>query len=296
MSEKLKGHLLASITVAVWGTTFISTKVLLNVFNPVEILFLRFILGLIVLYLIYPKKLETKGLKEEKFFIIAGLCGVCLYYLLENIALSYTYASNVSVILSVAPIFTAILSKIYFKDNSLKISFFIGFILAILGICLISFNGGEVSFGPKGDILSILAAITWAIYSICTQKIGEFGYNTIQCTRRIFIYGTLFMLPSLLIYDFNISLSDFSNIAVILNLLFLGVGASAICFVTWNLAVKYIGPVKASVYIYVAPIITVVVAFIVLGEKMSKMAILGTVLILIGLIVSEGKFDKIKKK
>ena len=107
------GHLSALITILIWGTTFISTKVLLSDFQPVEILFFRFIIGLLALFLIYPRRLQGTTLRQEFTFATAGLCGICLYYLLENIALTYTMASNVGVIISVAPFFTAILSHLF---------------------------------------------------------------------------------------------------------------------------------------------------------------------------------------
>lgn len=112
MSQKLvRGHISAIITIIIWGTTFVSTKILLEDFQPIEILFFRFILGLLALYVVCPHLLVIKNKKEEITFLFAGLSGVCLYYLLENIALTYTLASNVGVIISIAPFFTAFLTN-----------------------------------------------------------------------------------------------------------------------------------------------------------------------------------------
>ena len=95
--HQVTGHIAAIVTCLIWGTTFVSTKVLLQDFGPVDLLFSRFLLGYFTLWLMRPKKLRTeKG--QEIIFVGAGLCGVCLYYLFENIALTYTQASNVSVI------------------------------------------------------------------------------------------------------------------------------------------------------------------------------------------------------
>lgn len=100
-----KGHLAALVTILIWGTTFISTKVLLVDFQPIEILFFRFLMGLLALMIVYPHRLKGTTIKQESVFVAAGLCGVCLYYLLENIALTYTIASNVGVIISCCPLF-----------------------------------------------------------------------------------------------------------------------------------------------------------------------------------------------
>ncbi len=116
-NNKITGYATALFTVAVWGTTFISTKVLLVELSTIEILFIRFLMGLIALSLACPKRLRGVTPKQEITFAAAGLTGVCLYCLLEAIALSYTLAANVSVLVSVAPIFTAILSRIFLKEE-----------------------------------------------------------------------------------------------------------------------------------------------------------------------------------
>lgn len=201
-------------------------------------------------------------------------------------------ASNVGVIISVAPFFTAVLSHVFLKtEEKLKARFIIGFIVAMTGICLISFSGSELKLNPTGDILAIVAAFVWAVYSLLTRKISSYGYNTIETTRRIFTYGILFMLPFLFIFDFSPDFQKIIKPEYVLNLIYLGLGASVLCFVTWNYAVKVLGAVKTSVYIYMVPIITVIV----LKEEITWMAAIGIGLTLIGLFLSESKL-KFKKR
>lgn len=284
------GHLAALITILVWGTTFISTKVLLVDFEPVEILFYRFVMGLVALIVVYPRRLKGATGRQELTFAAAGLCGVCLYYLLENIALTDTLASNVSVIVSVAPFFTALLSHLVLKgQEKLRANFFLGFVLAMAGIFLISTGGAEVHLSPVGDLLALLAAVVWAFYSILTQKIGGYGYPTVLVTRRIFFYGILFMVPALFFFDFRWAPERFANPVYLGNFLFLGLGASALCFVTWNFAVKMLGPVKTSVYIYMVPVITVVASVLILHEPLTWATGVGALLTLSGLFLSEFK-------
>lgn len=292
-SKKSIGHLAALLTIIIWGTTFISTKVLLVDFKPVEILFFRFIMGYTALLVICPRRLKGLEQKQEVTFMAAGLCGICLYYLLENIALTYTMASNVGVIISAAPFFTAILAHLFMKsEEKLRLNFFIGFAVAMAGIILISFNGSQLELNPKGDILAVIAAFVWACYSILTKKISSYGYSIILTTRRTFFYGILFMIPTLFFFDFQMELSRFTNITYLLNILYLGLGASALCFVTWNFAVKVLGAVKTSVYIYMVPVITVVTSVAILQEQITVLSGVGTFLILIGLFLSESKIGK----
>lgn len=292
-SKKAIGHLAALLTIVIWGTTFISTKILLVDFQPVEILFFRFVMGFLVLSAVCPHRLKTADCKQELTFVLAGLCGICLYYLLENIALTFTLASNVGVIISVAPFFTAILAHFVMKsEEKLRSQFFIGFVVAMAGIILISFNGSKLEINPLGDLLAVVAALVWACYSILTRKISSFGYPVILSTRRTFFYGILFMIPALFVFDFQADLSRFTNITYLFNILYLGLGASALCFVTWNFAVKELGAVKTSVYIYMVPVITVVTSVLVLHEQLTLLAGLGTFLTLIGLFLSEYKEER----
>lgn len=286
--KEVMGHLFAFITIFIWGTTFISTKLLLEAFSPIEILFLRFTIGFVALLVVYPHRLKVKEKKQEYYFVAAGLCGVTLYYLLENIALTYTFASNVGVIISVAPFFTAIFAHLFLDGEKWRVQFFIGFSVAVLGIFLISFNGSiNLRLNPLGDILAVLAAVVWAAYSILTKKISGFHYNAIQSTRKIFFYGLVFMIPALFIFGFKPNINQMIQPVNLFNILFLGLGASALCFVTWNSAVKILGAVKTSVYIYIVPVITVVTSVIVLSEEITGIAVFGILLTLAGLFISE---------
>ncbi len=281
------GHLSALLTIVIWGTTFISTKVLLVHFQAVEILFFRFLIGLLAL-LIYPRRLTGTTYQQEFTFAAAGLCGVCLYYLLENVALTYTTAAHVGIIISMAPFFTAILTHVFAKEK-LQIHFFLGFIVAMLGIILIQLSNTKSEANFLGDLLALLASFAWSCYSLLTKTISTYGYHTLLTTRRTFFYGLLFMIPLLFLFDFKLDLFRFANPTVLFNILYLGLGASALCFVTWNFSVKVLGAVRTSVYIYSVPIITVVTSFLFLHENITGRTITGTFLTLVGLFLSESK-------
>ncbi|MFR4960424.1 MAG: EamA family transporter [Eggerthella lenta] len=96
----VRGHALALVTVVVWAVTFVSTKVLLVHLAPIEILFFRFVIGFVALALLRPRILHVRGFKEERWFMLAGATGVTVYYLLENIALTFTTASIVGVVVA----------------------------------------------------------------------------------------------------------------------------------------------------------------------------------------------------
>lgn len=289
-NKTMRGHIAAFLTIMIWGTTFISTKVLLYVFSPIEILFTRFIIGYFALWCVCPRRLKIEDKRQELYFAAAGLCGVTLYYLFENIALTYTLASNVGVIISIAPFFTVIFACLFLHDRRPDIRFFAGFLIAMAGIVLISFGSdASLQLNPLGDVLAIIAAVIWAAYSTITKKISGFGHHVIQTTRRTFFYGLIFMIPVLFFMDFQVKPAQLLDYRVILNLLFLGLGASALCFVTWNSAVKILGSVKTSVYIYMVPVITAVTSALILHEKMTAAIVSGIILTLCGLFLSENR-------
>lgn len=280
----IKGHAAAIFTIIVWGTTFISTKVLLRVLSPVDILLTRFILGYVALLIASPHMLHLQSWKEEGIFALAGISGVTLYYLLENIALTYTTASNVGVIIAVAPFFVALFSR-----DGLSLRFMLGFAAAIIGIVLLSISGLSVGTGLAGDGLAFLAAIVWAVYSILTRKIAGYGYGILLTTRRIFFYGIMFMIPAVAVAGFSVSPEDIISPVIALNLIYLGLCASALCFVTWNSAVGLIGPVSTSIYLYLTPVVTLIASAMVLGERMTGLAIIGVLLTLSGLVFSQSR-------
>ena len=281
-------HILALITVSIWGLTFVSTKVLLRSFAPVEILFYRFLIGFLALCILRPHILHLTQRRHELLFIAAGLTGSCLYFLLENIALQYATAGNISVAVSVAPLFTTLVASVIARKRAFGASFIGGFIVAMAGILLISRADLSTDLTSLGDILAVLAAFTWALYSNIINRLSALGYETIATTKRVFAWGILFIVCFMPFMGAHLDFSRFLAIENTGNLLFLGLGASAACFATWGYAVSQLGPTKTSAYIYLSPAITVIAGVVILGEPFSAIEALGIVLVLGGLILSEG--------
>lgn len=282
------GHLAALLTIFVWGTTYISTKVLLESFSPIEILFSRFLIGFLALSIALHTRIRFRPAAEERIYAAAGLCGVTMYFLFENIALEYTYASNASVIAVVIPMLTAILARIFLHGAPIRFPFIAGFLCAMTGIVMLSFAGAsELRLNPFGDFLAFVAACVWAVYSIFTRRIAAFGESSLAATRHIFFYGLLFMLPALYIFDYHWKPDALTDALNLSNLLFLGLGASALCFVTWTFSVMRLGAVKAAVYLYLQPVVTILFAVAVLGERITPLSAAGIFLTMAGLFLSE---------
>ena len=286
-NQKIKAYICTSFSILMWGITFISTKILLNDFSPIEILFTRFLLGLILLMIIYPKNNKIYSKKEELLFALTGLSGVTLYYLFENIALNYSLASNVGILVAIGPLFTGIFAAIFLKEK-LKPNFFIGFIFAIIGIAIITFNGKFVlKINPIGDMFALLAAVMWGLYSVLVKIMGDLGHRSITITKKTFIYGIIFMLPIMFLMKFNVSINDYLKPINLINFIFLSFVACTLCFITWAYSTRILGAVKNNTYIYIIPIITLIASKIVLNENITIFAVIGVALILLGVIISE---------
>ncbi|MEI0604065.1 DMT family transporter [Brachyspira alvinipulli] len=292
----IKAYFATFFSIFIWGITFISTKILLNDFTPIEILFTRFLLGFILLMIIYPKNNKIYPKKDEFLFALTGLSGVTLYYLFENIALNYSLASNVGILVAIGPLFTGIFASIFLKEK-LKFNFFIGFIFSIIGIAVITFNGKFIlKLNPIGDMFALLAAVMWGVYSVLVKAVGDLGYDSVCITKKTFIYGLIFMIPILFFMKFDVNINDYIKPVNIINILFLSFVACTLCFITWAYSTRILGAVKNNTYIYLIPIVTAATSKIVLNENITPLAILGILLILSGVIISEKDIFNKKKE
>ena len=300
-----KGLLLAVPTILIWGVTFVNTKALLEDFSAFEILCLRFLMAYAALWCLKPKRLIVDGWREEAVYAGMGLTGVTVYQFLENCALHWTNAANVSILVSVSPMTTAILSQILLRERALTWRFLAGFVLAMTGIVLVCLNGVYVfSFHPVGDLLALAAALSWSFYSVLVSKMNARGKDPILMTRRTFFWALVAMLPLLGVSllpggdtfadgTFAVDFSAATNAVRLarpinlLNLGFLGILASALCFASWNAACARLGTVRATLGIYTLPAITILLAWLFLGERLTLVGALGAGLTLAGVILSE---------
>ena len=285
--NKYWGHVIALITVVVWGTTFVSTKVLLDYhLTPTVIFLLRFIMAYAGIVFIAPRKLFADTIKDEFLFVILGLGGGSVYFLSENTALGITLVSNVSLIVCTSPILTAFLSQCFHKDEPLKKKLFYGSAIALTGVAFVVFNGSFIlKVNPLGDFLAIVAALSWAVYSV-TLKSLDSKYAVSFITRKVFFYGILTLILFLPFFPPNISLQMLLQPVVLANLLFLGLVASLLCYFLWNTALKNIGVVRTTNYIYLIPLVTLITSTLVIDEKITPIAIIGAIMIISGVYLT----------
>lgn len=292
-------HLLALAVVAVWGVTFVSTKVLIGAgMHPVAIFFLRFVMAYAGIWAyIGLSRRGTRlwfGWKDELVFLLLGVTGGSFYFLTENTALAYTQACNVSFLVCSAPLFTALFTLIYkrfgrgrFADGleNIRLGWPLvgGTVLALVGMALVVFDGAQLHLSARGDLLAIGAALCWAVYSLYMGQMTR-EYGAVAATRKVFFYGLLTILPFLGGLGESFSGAVLGQTVVWINLLFLGLVASLVCFIAWNRVMDKLGNVTSTNYVYLNPIFTLITAMLFLGERLTLPAALGCAAILAGVI------------
>jgi len=296
-------HVLAFVVVAIWGVTFISTKVLLaHGLHPTPIFAIRFAIayaGMILFCLIHRTRLFAHSWADEAVFLLLGVVGGSAYFLTENTALRYTQACNVSFIVCSTPLITTLLTIAYkrlfhgflsegLEDVRVTPSLVIGTIVTFVGMGLVIFSESQFHFSIRGDLLSVGAAITWALYSILMGQM-TMRYGTLLATRKVFFYGLLTIAPLLIWGEGSVQHIDpqiFLDREVIFNLLFLSVIASLVCFVCWNVVMARIGNVTSTNYVYLNPFFTLVAGVLLLGERMTFLSAIGSVAIVAGVVLA----------
>ncbi len=281
-------HIMALMTSIIWSTTFVSTKTLLNHgLTPENIFLYRFLLAYMGILAVAHRKLFADSAKDEFLLFLAGLTGGSLYFITENTALKFTYASNVSILISATPLITMALSALVFR-HKLRKSMFFGSLVSLSGVTLVVFNGDATfKVSALGDILVLAAAVSWASYSVILKYHGTRHYSTLFITRKVFFYGVVSMALYFPFSGCDLDISLLAEPVVYTNILFLGIVASLICFAVFNRVVEVIGPDKASNYIYISPLGTITTAVIFLNEPVSFMAIVGAIVTIIGVVIVE---------
>ena len=292
--DKILTYARAIFVTVIWSITFISTKVLLQYLSPTEVLFYRYIIAYLVFIAVSPKPVIPHSLRGEIPFFLCGLLGVTLYFLFENCALLYSTASNVSLLVSSAPMLTGVVAHFLTKNEKMDRRFAVACIFGLSGVFLIVFNGHFVlHLNPLGDMLAVLAALSFAFYSIIIKSASKADYSAIQITRKTFFYSLVTLVPLLFTDAFAWKPEVLVKPEVIGHLVFLGVLASSVCFLLWNKVIWSLGAVKANNLIYLTPPMTMVFASIMLHEKITVCAVAGGALILAGVCISQREKKKV---
>lgn len=289
-----KYHIVAFLTVAVWGTTFVWTKLLIiNGLSPAQIFTLRFIIAYVLLTGFSLWRGRHKWLsdnwRDELTMMALGLTGGSMYFLTENESLRFTTATNTSLIVCSCPLFAMLIIALFYKSERFSRLQALGSILALIGMAAVVLNGHFVlHLSPLGDTLAFSACICWALYTLLMKPVMG-RYPAMFITRKVFFYGILTILPYYIFVPDMPSMDVLMRPEVALNLLFLGSVASMLCYLTWSWCMKGLGAVICTNWVYVNPITTIIAAWLILDEQITVYFLIGSILIIAGMYLSSKK-------
>ena len=289
-----KYHIVAFLTVAVWGTTFVWTKLLIiNGLSPAQIFTLRFIIAYVLLTGFSMWRGRHKWLsdnwRDELTMMALGLTGGSMYFLTENESLRFTTATNTSLIVCSCPLFAMLIIALFYRSERFSARQVWGSIVALAGMAAVVLNGHFVlHLSPLGDTLAFSACLCWALYTLLMKPVMG-RYPAMFITRKVFFYGILTILPYYIFVPDIPSWDVLMRPEVALNLLFLGSVASMLCYLTWSWCMKGLGAVICTNWVYVNPITTIIAAWLILDEQITVYFLIGSILIIAGMYLSSKK-------
>lgn len=293
MDEKKRGSLLVALGVFIFGINFVSMKFLVGHVPPFTLIFLRFAIASIFLWLIVKiqsiRSKENKEIKREdrRTVIVTGFLGVAIFYFFNALSLVYISASLGALICAMIPIFTLVVNVIIYKKKC-EPFLIANFIIAIVGVLLVL----DIRIGDKFDfsqligiVFMLLAIFSWIAYTIKTYELQE-KYDSIYLLYKQTVAATM-LLSVVALFDFTkaIRLLDQPHLwpVVIGNLLFVGIVCSALGYLFYIQGMKKIGVELASLYMNLIPGITAIISYLLLNEDMNTKKVIGIIIVIASL-------------
>jgi drug/metabolite transporter (DMT)-like permease len=285
--SKLIALLEATLAVLAWGASFIATKVALRDVSPVTVVWLRFAMGVAILALaVFARKqfaLPARW-KEWRYFALLGFLGITFHQWLQSTGLQTSQASTTAWIVATTPVFMALLGLLVLKE-SLGWVRVTGIGLAALGVLLVVSKGdfGALSaghFGEPGDFLILISAPNWAVFSVLSRR----GLQNYPASRMMLYVMALGWLFTSVLFFTGPGLSEVTHLSAAgwLGVAFLGVVCSGLAYIFWYDALQAVSASQVGAFLYLEPLVAVVVAAIILGEPLLWASLLGGGIILVG--------------
>ena len=290
-------HVIAILVIIAWGASFPCTRLLLDAgISPTEIFVYRSAIAYLGLLVFSRFKISYWGWKDEALAVLCGLTGGAMYFVLQNIALKLTLLSDVVIVIAVNPLLTTILAAIFLKDEHFSLKVLLGSMVAFAGVAVVTFRDGFVwGDGLLGSWLAFLAALSWAFYCIILKRV-QGRHSTLSITRKVMLYGTICAIP-VMFFEPTTPISTLLRTDVLFNMLFLALVCSMAAFFIWNLVIKKIGAIRSSNYLYLDPIVSIIMGVILLNERVGIVAVVGCALVLLGgMLVERARTKKSEQK
>jgi drug/metabolite transporter (DMT)-like permease len=276
----------ALLAVIIWGASFVATKFALRYTSPDAVVWMRFSVGVVILGIgAFGRRQVTLPRPGEWFyFALLGFLGITFHQWLQSTGLVTSQATTTSWIVSTIPIFMAILAWLFLKERLIWWQA-AGIVISTVGVLVVVARGnlGLLAlgkFGTVGDFLVLISALNWAVFSILSRR-GLRKYPAIMMMFYVMAFGWIF---SSILFFFS---GGFGQLHPILwdgwlAIGFLGIFCSGLAYIFWYDALQSLPVAQTGAFLYIEPIVTVFVAAIVIGEKLTLSTMLGGLMILTG--------------
>ncbi len=278
----------AFFAVAIWGGTFVATKFALRELTPASIVWLRFGIGVVILgaTVVMRRQFALPKPSELGYLALTGFIGVTFHQWLQATGLITAQATVTAWIVATIPIFTAVLGWLFLKEKLGPIRI-VGIFIASIGVLLVVSKGNLLSlasghFGTPGDILILISALNWAVFSILSRK----GLATHPPARMMFyvmLFGWIF--ASIWLFGAGSGLKEIPSVTTQgwISILILGIFGSGLAYIAWYDALKALPASQLGVFIYIEPLVTMLVAAMLLSEAITLASIFGGAITIFGI-------------
>jgi drug/metabolite transporter (DMT)-like permease len=284
----IRTYLAVSLAMIFWAFSFIWFKVANQTFKPITIVFLRLVISIVVLgiYLFLSKNFTKIRKEDRRLFFVLALFEPFFYFLGESFGLTYVSATVGSVVISTIPVFVALGAWMLFKERLRAVNY-AGIILSFIGVLAFILNkDGSFSFSTKGLALLFLAVFSAVGYNLILSRLLG-SYTPVFIVTVQSVIGAVLFLPIFLITDLSDLMQTTINLRNLLPVVELAIFASCGAFILFAYSVKRMGISKVNVFTNSIPVLTAIFSFFILGEKMTIQNILGMMIVITGLFLSQ---------
>lgn len=281
-------YLIALLAMLFWGFSYIWIKIVYQYYQPLSVVFLRLFFSSLILLFVYHffKKQKRIDRKDLKYFILLAFFEPFCYFLGESFGLKYVSSTVAAVIIATIPVFTPIGAVIFLKE---KINFIniIGLLVSFSGVLMLIFkNDFTFEASPKGVMLMFVAVFSAIGFVIFVKRLSE-KYSIVTIITFQNIFGTIFMLPLFLYFDFMDFISIKPNYELVSTMVKLIVFSSILAFLFFIAVIRELGPTRANIFSNFIPVVTAIFSYYILNEEFNTGKIVGIGLVLAGVLLSQ---------
>ncbi len=293
--ERTKAGVYISVigAMVMWSMTFVWFKIVNEVYPPFAIVFLRLLAATLIMLGIagFTSVLQKIQRRDIPSFLILALIYPFVYFIAESIGLTKISASLAAVILAMIPLFVPIGAYLLLNER-VTVPNILGILISFLGVLIVIMNlDFSLNAEPAGIFLMLLAVLCAVGYTLLVKKLTH-RYNVYSITTYQNIFGTLMFLPLFLVFDLQDFAAAGHTMKAILNLGYLAIFGSSIAFILFNYSIKTIGAIRTETFTNLIPVLTAVFAYFMLGEELGLKKIIGIMVVLTGLFISQVKSRK----